>query len=107
MFSNFIAAQILVFIISISSTLKGIGPRFGDGVYTSSNKICLPYIVRSDNHLHFFNSLQRNGVASTWETGTEAEVIVEIGTINSKIGRTAISSSKTHIIGIGGNTGNI
>src|SRR5690554_3805950 len=107
MFSNFIAAQILVFIIGISSTIKGIRLRIGDGFNTSSNKIRLTYIVRSYNHLHLFNSLQRNGVASTWETGTEAEVIVEIGTINSKIGRTAISSSKTHIIGIGGNTGNI
>ena len=93
-----IATHVLVLVIHIGLTLEGVGTALGDSVQGSTDEACLTHVKRRDHHLQLLNGLHGNGVAAAGECAAQAEVVVEVGTVNGEVGSTTIASLEGHAV---------
>ena len=84
--------------IDISRALEGVRTWLCNGVHTTTDEVGLTNIVGRDHHLQLLDSIDRDGVTTTRQVRTQTEVVVEVGTINSEVGGTTISTSKSHSV---------
>ena len=82
----------------VGRALEGVRTRLGDGVHATADEVGLTHVVRSNDHLHFLNSLNRNRVATTGQVARQTKVVIEVGTVNGEVGRTSVTSGKGHAI---------
>ena len=84
--------------IDVGSTLEGVRTRLRDGVHSTTDEVGLTNIERRDDHLHFLDSIERDGVTTTRKVLCQTEVVIEVGTIDREVGHLTITTSQAHTI---------
>ena len=84
--------------INIGRAFECICTRLCNGVHTTTDEIGLTNIVGRDNNLQLLDGINRNRVTTTRKVTAKSEVIVEIGTINSEVSSTWVTSCKCHSV---------
>ena len=93
-----VTTHIFISVVDICSTLESVGTRHSDSVYTTTDEVGLTYVVWRNYHLHFFDCFDRDRVTTTGQVTRKTEVVVEVCTVNSEVGSTAISTTESHTI---------
>ena len=95
---NSITLHVLVLVIDVGRTLEGIGTRLRDSVHATTDEVGLTNIEWRDNHLHFLDGIKRDRITITRKSSAQAEVVIEIGTVNCKVCHLTITTSQAHSI---------
>ena len=95
---NLVTAELVVLVIHIGGTLHGVGTGLGDGVHAAADEVALTHIERGNHNLHFLDGIHGNRHAAAGKGGGEAEVVVEVGTVNGEVGATAVTAGDVHAV---------
>ena len=93
-----VAAQILVLVVHIGRAAERVRTRLRDGIHATADEVGLAHVVGRNHHLQLLDSIERNGVTAAGQTAGEAEVVVEVGTVDGEVGRALVASGKGHSI---------
>ena len=93
-----VAAQILVLVVHIGRAAERVRTRLRDGIHTTADEVGLAHVVGRNHHLQLLDGIERNGVTAAGQTAGEAEVVVEVGTVDGEVGRALVASGKGHSI---------
>ena len=95
---NLVTAELVVLVIHIGGTLHGVGAGLGDGVHAAADEVALTHVERGNHNLHFLDGVHGNGHAAAGQGGGEAEVVVEVGTVDGEVGATAVTAGDVHAV---------
>ena len=95
---NSIATHVFVAVIHVNTTLHSVGTTLGNGVHTTTDEVRLTNVEWRNHNLHFFDSFERDRVATTRKLVSQTEVVVKVRTVNSEVCHTAVATSDAHTI---------
>ncbi len=78
--------------IYIGGSLEGVGSGLRDGVDTSSDEVGLAHVKRRNDNLNLLDGIDGDRAAAAREAGRKAEVVVEIGSVDSEVGGTSVDA---------------
>ena len=95
---NRITAHILVAMENVGTATELVGTTLGDSVHTTADEVGLTNIVGRNNYLQLLDGLDADGITATRQATAQAEVVVEVRTVDREVGQTAIGTSKAHTV---------
>ena len=63
-----IALHVLILMIDVCRTFEGVRTRLRNGVHATTDEVGLAHVEGRDDHLHFLDSIDRDGVTTTRQT---------------------------------------
>ena len=102
-----VAAEVLVGIIYVGRAFEVVRTRLRDGVHATADEVGLTHVERSHNHLHFLDSVHRDGVAAAGKRFGKTEVVVEVGSVDGEVGRASVAAGEAHAVGIRRHAGEV
>ena len=93
-----VTLHVLILMIDVGRTLEGVGTGLGDGVHATADEVGLAHIVRGNHNLEFLDGVDGDGVAAAREVGGQTEVVVEVCTVNGKVGKAAVGTGEAHAV---------
>jgi hypothetical protein len=82
---------------SISGRSQLVCSRTGNSIYTTTDKVGLTNIERSNSDLHFLDSFKRNWASATRQISTlQTKRVVHVCTVNREVRHTTIATCQTH-----------
>ena len=93
--------HVLVVVVDVGRPLEGVRTGLGHGVDTAADEVGLAHVERSHHNLHLVDGIHRDRRTAAGQAGRKSEVIVQVGAVQCEVGRTAVTSGKTHAVGVG------
>ena len=93
-----VTTHVLVAVVDVGCAAEGVRTRLRDGIHTTTDEVGLANVVGRNHHLQFLDSIERDGVATTRKLVGETEVVVEVGTVDGEVSRTAVATGEAHAV---------
>ena len=93
---NVLATELYVLVVHIAGALEGVGTGLGDGVDAAADEVGLTDIIGRNHNLNFLDGVHGDRHTAAGKGIAKAEVVVEVSTVNSEVGATAVAAAEAH-----------